>query len=86
MKIQISFENRDRLLELGFTIGLLRKMKGMTQEELSEKAGLSRTHISNIEAPNTVTNFSIDSLYRIADALDMRAGDLLNAPFPGGKS
>lgn len=86
MKIQISFENRDRLIELGFTIALLRKMKGMTQEELAEKAGLSRTHISNIEAPNTVTNFSIDSLYRIADALDMRAGDLLNAPFPGGKS
>lgn len=86
MKIEISFANRDRLLELGLTIAVLRKMKGMTQEQLAEKAGISRAHLSNIEAPNTVTNFSIDSLYRIADALDMRAGDLLNAPFPGGKS
>ena len=86
MKEEISFKNRDRLLELGITIAVLRKMRGMTQEQLAEKAGISRAHLSNIEAPNKVANFSLDSLFRIADALDMRAGDLLNAPFPGGKS
>lgn len=86
MRSKVSYKNRDRFLELGLTIGVLRKMKGMTQEALAEKAGISRAFLSAIEAPNMETAFSLEVLFNIADALDMRPGDLLNAPFPGGKS
>ena len=50
----------------------------MTQLQLAEKVGISRTHISNIEAPNVPTSFSSTTLFNIADALGVELVDLLN--------
>lgn len=86
MSKNTEFKNRDRFIELGLTIAAVRKMKGFSQEQLAEKAGISRSHLSSIEAPNIVRPFSVEVLYNIADALDMRAGDLLNTKFPFGDS
>lgn len=74
----IGFDNRDRFIELGITIATLRKLQGMSQEELAERAQISRSHLSSIEAPNIIRPFSVEVLYKIADALSVRAGDLLN--------
>ena len=74
----IEFKNRDRFIELGLVISSLRKMKGMSQEQLAEKAGISRSHLSSIEAPNIVRPFSVEVLFNIADALKVEPGDLLN--------
>lgn len=82
MSKNIEFKNRDRFIELGLTIAAIRKMKGLSQEQLAEKANISRSHLSSIEAPNILRAFSVDVLYNIADALDMNAGDLLNTKFP----
>ena len=76
---EVEFKNRDRFVELGITIAALRKMRGMSQEELAEKANISRFNLSAIEAPNMVRGFSLETLYNIADALEIRPGDLLNA-------
>ena len=35
----ISFKNHDRFIHLGIAIAALRKMRGMSQEQLAEKAG-----------------------------------------------
>ena len=78
MSKNIGFTNRDRFIELGLTIAALRKMQGISQEQLAEKANMSRSHLSSIEAPNIVRPFSLEILYNIADALNVRAGDLLN--------
>ena len=78
MKNTDSFDNRDRLIKLGLNIGLLRKMKGLTQDQLAEKAGISRSFLSTIEAPSLVQSFSIDILYNLSDALDIDPGDLIN--------
>ena len=75
---EVEFKNRDRFIELGLTISSLRKMKGMSQEELADKAHMSRSHLSAIEAPNVIRSFSLEMLFNIADALDVKAGDLLN--------
>ncbi len=75
---QVEFQNRDRFIELGLTISALRKLRGMSQEKLAEKAHMSRSHLSAIEAPNIVRPFSLEILFNIADALGVRAGDLLN--------
>ena len=75
---QVEFQNRDRFIELGLTISALRKLRGMSQEKLAEKAHMSRSHLSAIEAPNIVRPFSVEILFNIADALGVRAGDLLN--------
>ena len=81
----VEFKNRDRFVELGLTIASIRKMRGLSQEQLAEKAGMSRSHLSNIEAPNVVHSFSLDILSNIADAINIEAGDLLNTSLPGSK-
>ena len=77
-KDEISFKNRDRFIQLGITISVLRKMRGMSQEKLAAEAMMSRSHLSAIEAPNVVRPFSLEILFNIADALEVAPGDLLN--------
>ncbi len=79
MSKEIDFKNRDRFIQLGIAISTLRKMRGMSQEQLSEKANVSRSHISAIEAPNIVRPFSLEVFYNIADALEVDPADLINA-------
>ena len=62
-------ENQYR--HLGLTIAYYRKLHGITQMQLAEDVNLSRTHISNIEAPNVRTSISLDKLFDIADALQV---------------
>lgn len=64
--------------ELGLTISYYRKLKGLTQTQLAESVGLSRTHISNIEAPRVETSISLDSLFDIAEALEVPVRDLFD--------
>ena len=75
----VEFKNRDRFIQLGITIAALRKMRGMSQEKLAEKAKVSRSHISSIEAPNIIRPFSLEVFFNIADALGVDPGDLINA-------
>ena len=60
-------------------------MQGLSQEQLAEKAKISRSHLSSIEAPNIIRPFSLEVLYNIADALDVTPADLLNATLPSSK-
>ena len=48
-------------------------------EKLAEKAGVSRSLISTIEAPNMAHGFSLDVFFDIADALEVDPADLINA-------
>ena len=82
MSKEVGFKNRDRFIELGLTIASLRKLRGLSQEGLAEKANISRSHLSSIEAPNIIRPFSLEVLYNIADALDVNPADLLNATLP----
>ena len=75
----VDFKNRDRFIQLGITISTLRKLRGMSQEDLAVKANMSRTHLSNIEAPNTAYSFSMDTFFNIADALEIDPAELLSA-------
>ena len=77
-KEDISFKNRDRFIQLGIAIAALRKMRGMSQEQLAERANISRSHLSAIEAPGMVRAFSMDIFFNIADALDVDPADLIN--------
>ena len=79
MNREAELKNRDRFIQLGITIAALRRMRGMSQEELAEKAGMSRSHLSAIEAPNIVRPFSLEIFYNIADALDIAPKDLISA-------
>ena len=71
MSKEVSFKNRDRFVQLGIAIAALRKMRGLSQEKLAERAGVSRSLISTIEAPNMAHGFSLDVFFDIADALEV---------------
>ena len=78
-KDEISFKNRDRFIQLGIAISSLRKMRGMSQEQLAEKAEISRSLSSAIEAPGLAKSFSLDVFFNLADALDIDPADLIDA-------
>ena len=59
--------------QIGLNIAYYRKLRGMSQMALAEATDLSRTHISNIEAPNMKTSLSLESLFDIAGVLQHRA-------------
>ncbi len=75
----VDYRNRDRLIQLGITISTLRRLRGLSQEKLAEKANISRSLLSNIEAPNMAYSFSLDVFYRIADVLDISPEQLISA-------
>ena len=81
MSKEVSFKNRDRFVQLGIAIAALRKMRGLSQEKLAEKAGVSRSLISTIEAPNMVRAFSMEAFFNIADALDVTPEELIQIAF-----
>ena len=70
-------KHADTYKKLRFNITYARKMQGLSQLQLAEKAGISRTHMSNIEAPNGETGLSLDVLFDIAAALDVPIAKLL---------
>lgn len=76
---EVSFKNRDRLIQLGISISTLRRIRGLSQEQLAEKANISRSLLSLIEAPNAAKGFSLEAFFDIADALDIEPTDLINA-------
>lgn len=63
---------------LAMNIRVRRTVKGLSQENLALSAGLDRTYISQIE--RSVSNPSLQSLHKIADALGIDVLDLLQQP------
>ena len=63
---------------IGLNIAYYRKLKGLTQLQLAERISISRTHMSNIEAPNMHTSISLETLLDISDVLEIPVTSLLN--------
>lgn len=80
MDKEMSLKNRDRLIQLGITISTFRKYRGLSQEQLAERASVSRSLISSIEAAGIAKSFSLEVSYNIADALEIEPATLLSAP------
>jgi len=55
---------------IGLKIAYFRKLRGLTQEMLAEKLGVSTPYIGQIEAANMYKPISLTTLLRIANALD----------------
>ncbi len=64
-------------IKVGLIIAYYRKLHGLTQMQLAEAVNISRTHISNIEAPNVQTSVSLDTLLDISEVLNVNITSLL---------
>ncbi len=60
-------------MKIGERIRNLRQLSSLTQEELAERAGLTKGFISQVERDRT--SISLDSLVQILDALDENISD-----------
>ena len=75
--MNLTFDNSDKYIELGYNIAYYRKHAKLTQEQLAEKLGISRQHLGAIEAPNIVRVISLELLFNIATVLEIDAYKLL---------
>jgi transcriptional regulator with XRE-family HTH domain len=60
---------------IGQELKKARERAGLTQEELSFRAGLSRPYISQLE--RDLKSPTVATLFLICDALDVRAADVV---------
>ena len=63
-------------IRMGENVATYRKLKNISQIELAEQLDISRTHMSNIEAPNMPTPISLKLMFKICDTLGITPGDL----------
>ena len=63
----------DKYLQMGLKVAYYRKLRGLTQEQLAERLDLSAAFIGHVEAPNIQKAISLDTLFEIADVLDIPA-------------
>ena len=59
--------------QLGLKISYYRKLRGLTQEQLAEMIDRTPAFIGHVEAPNIKKAVSLDTLFQIADVLDVPA-------------
>lgn len=64
--------------KLGLKISYYRKLKGLTQEQLAEQVDKNLAFIGAVEAPNIDRTVSLDTLFDIADVLEVPAYKFLN--------
>ena len=63
-------EQRQQLRDrIGLRVVALRKMRGWSQQELADRAGLQRTHVGRIEAGRYAV--TLETVQAIAQALGM---------------
>lgn len=64
---------------MGYKIEEARKKQGLTQNQLSEKSGISRTIISGLES-GRISVTTTGTLKKIADALGVKIEDIFFTP------
>lgn len=62
--------------EIGLKIAYYRKKKGYTQTQLAEMVGISSNYLSLIERGNKWQSYSMETLFKIAEALEITVSEL----------
>ena len=58
-------------------ISYFRRLRGLSQEQLAERAGISPGFLSQVEAPGMAVGLSLNTLFAISEVLDVPAYKLL---------
>lgn len=70
-------EYTNRYVTMGLKIAYYRKKAGYTQEVFAELVGKSLSFIAQIEGPGTVRGISLETLFKMADVLNIPPSKLL---------
>ncbi|MCI8524650.1 MAG: helix-turn-helix transcriptional regulator [Oscillospiraceae bacterium] len=68
----------DRYIRFGLKVQFYRKLRGMTQEDFAERIDKSWSFVSKIESPTRAFGVSMETLFRIAEVLEVPVVKLLD--------
>ena len=74
--IFVETKYRQEFLKFGLRVQYYRKLRGMTQEAFAEKVGISWSHLAKIESPTRAFGVSMETLFAIAEALEVPVSKL----------
>lgn len=64
-------EFKEYYINIGLKVSYYRKRKGYTQEQLAAQMNVATSFVGQIEAPNIFKAVSLDTIFRIAKALEV---------------
>ena len=67
----------ERYITLGLKIAYYRKKRGYTQENLAEDVGISLNFLAQVEGTGTIRGISLETLFKMADVLQVAPSKLL---------
>ena len=67
------FQNEKRKLRIAYQIHTARVEQGLTQKRLAKEAGITQQMVSRVENADA-PNMTLNTVYRISDALGMDIG------------
>lgn len=69
-------EYRDEFIRFGLKVQYYRKLRGMTQEAFADEIGKSWSFVAKIESPTRVFGVSMETLFKIAEVLQVPVSKL----------
>ena len=62
---------REQYIRFGLKVQYYRKLRGLTQEAFADKIGKSWSFVAKIESPTRAFGVSMETLFKIAEALEV---------------
>ncbi len=76
--MQTKYEQK--YIRFGLRVQYYRKLRGMTQEAFAERVGISWSYLAKIESPTRAFGVSMETLFAIAEVLDVPEARLFEDP------
>lgn len=67
---------REQYIRFGLKVQYYRKLQGLTQEAFADRIGKSWSFVAKIESPTRAFGVSMETLFRIAEALEVPVSKL----------
>ncbi len=71
-------EYREQFIKFGLKVQYYRKLRGLTQEAFADEIGRSWSFVAKIESPTRAFGVSMQTMFRIADALNVPVAKLFD--------
>jgi len=69
-------EYKEQFIRFGLKVQYYRKLLGLTQEAFADRIGKSWSFVAKIESPTRAFGVSMETLFKIADVLNVPASKL----------
>ena len=69
---------QEQFIRFGLKVQFYRKLRGMTQEAFADEIGKSWSFVAKIESPTRAFGVSMETLFRIAEVLQVPVSKLFD--------